>query len=318
MSSYAAPNTPIASSKRTRGSGKVSVQSPLKQSQVARQPVKTVPLSNPNGSPTGALFSPALNVGGDENGTESSESVDTSQISEDDNEEYYQTGDDEFNPYQFIGGLPHHTSVAIRGKICLPQSLGTFPTTLTLDLDETLVHCSVEPIPNPDIIFPVSFNGAAYQVFVRKRPYLDHFLETVAKDFEVVVFTASQRVYADKLLDLIDPERKLIQHRLFREACLLVQGNYIKDLNVMGRDLKHTVLVDNSPHAYGYQLENGVPIESWFDDENDTELLKLAGFLKHIVDTPDVRPIVRDHFKSHTLVEKARQGLPVRMRAPPF
>lgn len=306
MSSYAAPHTPIASSKRTRGSGKVAVQSPLKHQQVTKKPVQ------------GALFSPALNANDDSTSTgESVESHDAAP-EDDDSDEYYQTGDDEFNPYQFIGGLPPHPSVAIRGKICLPQSLQQFKTTLTLDLDETLVHCSVEAIPNPDIVFPVSFNGASYQVFVRKRPYLDHFLETVAKNFEIVVFTASQRVYADKLLDLIDPRKELIKHRLFREACLLVQGNYIKDLNVLGRDLKNTVLVDNSPHAYGYQLDNGIPIESWFDDETDTELLKLAEFLKRLVDAGDVRPIVKEHFKSYTLVEKARQGLPIKMRAPPF
>lgn len=119
-------------------------------------------------------------------------------------------------------------------------------------------------------------------------------------------------------------------HRLYRDSCLNVDGNYLKDLNVLGRDLTKAVLVDNSPHAFGYQvrdaaptsatrdepprrsparpsqLDNGIPIESWFDDRGDTELLKLTRFLETIIAAPDVRPYVRDKFKVHKLVADAR------------
>eukprot|EP01032_Pedospumella_encystans_P014167 gene14167-16292_t len=227
---------------------------------------------------------------------------------------------DEFNPYQFIAHLPPHASVCIMDKICLPPltvKKQELPT-LALDLDETLVHCTVEPIAKPDLVFPVNFNGQIYQIYVRKRPYLDYFLETVSKSFEVVVFTASQKVYADVLLDKLDPTRKLVKYRLFRESCLLVQGNYLKDLHVLGRDLSKSILVDNSPHAYSYHIDNGIPIESWYDDDTDTELLKLIGFLKNVQNVDDVRPLIREHFKTYNLVERARNGLSVSLSAPPF
>jgi len=80
----------------------------------------------------------------------------------------------------------------------------------------------------------------------------------------------------------------------------------LKDLTVLGRDLSQTVLVDNSPHAFGYQVDNGIPIESWFDCPQDTELLKLARFLnKYVLPAEDVRTVVKAKFLSYQLVANA-------------
>jgi len=219
--------------------------------------------------------------------------------------------EDDFNPYLFIKCLPPYQHAIPPNWTSRPKALPPLdyavlpPICLVLDLDETLVHCTVEPISDADMIFPVEFNGIEYKVHVRCRPFLREFLEAVHEKFEVVIFTASQQVYADKLLDKIDPEGKFICHRLFRDSCLPIQGNFLKDLTILGRDLSKAVIVDNSPHAFGYQMDNGIPIESWFDDPADMELLKLESFLRTLHGVDDVRNVLRKIFQTQQLVLNA-------------
>ncbi|KAI9853102.1 MAG: hypothetical protein M1838_001603 [Thelocarpon superellum] len=152
---------------------------------------------------------------------------------------------------------------------------------LVLDLDETLVHSSFKILHQADFTIPVEIEGQFHNVYVIKRPGVDQFMKRVGELYEVVVFTASVSKYGDPLLDQLDIHH-VVHHRLFRESCYNHQGNYVKDLSQIGRDLRQTIIIDNSPTSYIFHPQHAVPISSWFSDAHDNELLDLIPVLEDL------------------------------------
>ncbi|KAH8906042.1 NIF-domain-containing protein [Coniochaeta sp. PMI_546] len=168
-------------------------------------------------------------------------------------------------------------------KFLLPPQAAEFKgkKCLVLDLDETLVHSSFKILHQADFTIPVEIEGNYHNVYVIKRPGVDQFMKRVGELYEVVVFTASVSKYGDPLLDQLDIHH-VVHHRLFRESCYNHQGNYVKDLSQVGRDLKETIIIDNSPTSYIFHPQHAVPISSWFSDAHDNELLDLIPVLEDL------------------------------------
>jgi len=136
------------------------------------------------------------------------------------------------------------------------------------------------------------------------RPYAVECLREASKLFEVIVFTAAERYYANPVLDILDPTHELIHHRLYRESCICVDGIMVKDLRIfLDRKIQDIAIVDNSAYSFAFQLDNGIPIISWTNRKEDTELLNLIDYLKQLSEADDIRAFNRKKFKLHAFYQ---------------
>ena len=156
--------------------------------------------------------------------------------------------------------------------------------TLVLDLDETMISFLMT-------------NSKTGEGKLRLRPYLKMFLEEISKIYEIVIFTAGTKDYADPILDIIEKDKKFFSFRLYRNHTIVMGNYYIKDISRLGRDLDKVIIVDNMPQNFRLQKDNGILISSFFgEDENDNALFNLKKVLVRIYEeNDDVRNCIRKY-----------------------
>ena len=191
--------------------------------------------------------------------------------------------------------------------------------TMIFDMDETLIHKldSSDKCTDPDmwIEVPIEDNqistssvSATIKIGVNIRPYAIECLKEANKYFEVIVFTAGTKNYANAILDKLDPTGELIQHRLYRDSCVQVDADgtplYIKDLRIFeNRELSDIVIVDNAVISFAYQIDNGIPILPFREDKGDVEFLHLMNIMKDISLELDCRDFVKKAFKLNEIMK---------------
>ena len=196
---------------------------------------------------------------------------------------------------------------------------------LLLDLDETLVHADFkEEFSNDKYDAIIKFKSKRDEIEIFKdvendstwceagepeddlhfvgifvRNGLKKFLIEVNKYFDVGIFTASVKEYEDAVISFLDPENKLIKFRLYRNNCINFNDSfYIKDLRIFKYlDLKNIILVDNSLYSFAAQINNGILINSFYNDKNDIELQNVLEYLVNfILPANDVREVNEKFF----------------------
>lgn len=182
---------------------------------------------------------------------------------------------------------------------------------LVMDLDETLIHSASRNTshsnPSQGHMVEVKFaiSGISTLYYVHKRPHCDLFLSKVSKWYDLVIFTASMKEYADPVIDWLESSFPgKFRKRLYRNNCTLRDGvGYIKDLSILcgssspisvttSGGLGEVILIDNSPVSYALNVDNAIQVEGWISDPSDTDLLTLLPFLEALRYTTDVRDIL--------------------------
>eukprot|EP00450_Noctiluca_scintillans_P010508 CAMPEP_0194509556 /NCGR_PEP_ID=MMETSP0253-20130528/40452_1 /TAXON_ID=2966 /ORGANISM="Noctiluca scintillans" /LENGTH=240 /DNA_ID=CAMNT_0039352721 /DNA_START=36 /DNA_END=758 /DNA_ORIENTATION=+ len=174
------------------------------------------------------------------------------------------------------------------------------PLHVALDLDKTLVFS------HGDRRRPCDFElwglqGTDQVVRVQKRPGVDAFLLWLAQhSVEVSVFSAATSAYAARIVGLLDPDGAIISNVRSREACsFCAQRSVMKDVSVVGT-VKRTVLVDNDIGVFRLQPENGILVDDYDGDGEDTELSRIASVLEELLFVEDVRDVLGPKFALKT------------------
>lgn len=110
--------------------------------------------------------------------------------------------------------------------------LSTKQLSLVVDLDQTIIHATVDPTvgewmedkdnPNYDALSDVrsfqliedgpGMRGCHY--YIKLRPGLERFLQNVSKNFELHIYTMGTRAYAKHIAEIIDPTGNLFGDRI--------------------------------------------------------------------------------------------------------
>ncbi|CAI2371182.1 unnamed protein product [Moneuplotes crassus] len=204
--------------------------------------------------------------------------------------------------------------------------------TLFIEIDDLLIHTF---IPDENIGYVANsaskdpdrtlfLEDARLNILYYERDNLYEFLEYIDKNFEPILFTSSQKLYADYIVKQFDPEDSLFRHKLYQNSCYMLEKKdedifeFIKDINQfidaespnfasvspVKRSAKNSLLLDTKPLSYILNPSNVIPCEEFTADYmysdkklKDMFLNMLMEDLEEFKEADDVRKLSRKKFR---------------------
>ena len=145
----------------------------------------------------------------------------------------------------------------------LPPIKDYYTYTLVLDLDATLIYLSQET-EKKKLIF---------------RPGLLEFLHDMKQIYELVLFSSGVNSYVDPIVDAIERNENFFDYVLYKKHITKdLKGNLVKDIGLLGRDLKNVIIIDDLPQYLKLYKKNSICIRPFLGDVvRDKNTLKILG-----------------------------------------
>ncbi|KAL6941614.1 hypothetical protein ACO0RG_002749 [Hanseniaspora osmophila] len=153
------------------------------------------------------------------------------------------------------------------------------PLTLVIGLEDLLVHSEWT-------------NKGGWKTL--KRPGVEFFLGYLSQYYEIVLFSNNSMMYGEPIIQKIDPIQAFVAYSLYKEHCVYKDGDYVKDLSKLNRDVGKVIVLDCNAKEVKLQPDNLIPLKPWTGEQDNGALLDLIPFLEYIVtqNVSDVRPVL--------------------------
>ena len=167
------------------------------------------------------------------------------------------------------------------------------PILLILDLDETLIYATEEPLGREH-----DFVVGPYAVC--RRPHLAEFLASCSDCFRLAVWSTASDDYVRAVAGRIMPPGVEPAFAWGRSRCVRrfdpesFEEYHVKDLKKvkrLGYRLERDLIADDTPRKVHRHYGNALYVPPFFGDPRDEVLPRLARFLISLRDEPNVRTL---------------------------
>ena len=152
------------------------------------------------------------------------------------------------------------------------------PPLLVLDVEKTLVGSEYDPK-----------NGWRFV----KRPGVDELIEALHQYYEIVLFSERDFGLVEPILMALDKNQRCTTYLTSNHAQQTKDNKFLKRLDLMNRDLRRIILIDDDPDAFEGFESNTLQVQPFENirDKQDTVLLDLIPLLQALVheDSKDFR-----------------------------